>query len=279
MNLAARAMRQVLVDAARRRASEKRGGDQVAVTITDQFAAADRGLAVDVLALEALAGMDAINADASSTESLPSRAARDITQAKALALLAKRKEAIALADAAVASMCAAVGAESLDCLRVRLSSIDTLYIAGQGARARRELDALKPALAAQPPLLAVVNSFSVVLDFLAAPNETSLTSAINIASTSAKAGALPQRNAVRMLLILAETLDANGNPAYAQRLARAAIDSAGSAIDGSGMDPSLLALWSARLAQPPSPSPAPALAHLTAALGDTHPWVAAHRLR
>jgi len=83
--------------------------------------------------LAALAGMDAINADA-STESLPSRAARDITQAKALALLAKHKEAIALADAAVASMCAAVGAESLDCLRVRLSWLDTLYIAGQGAR-------------------------------------------------------------------------------------------------------------------------------------------------
>jgi RNA polymerase sigma factor (TIGR02999 family) len=52
MNLAARAMRQVLVDAARRRASEKRGGDQIAVTITNRFGAEDRGLEVDVLALE-----------------------------------------------------------------------------------------------------------------------------------------------------------------------------------------------------------------------------------
>ncbi len=52
MNLAARAMRQVLVDAARRRASEKRGGDQVAVTITNQFGAEDKGLEIDVLALE-----------------------------------------------------------------------------------------------------------------------------------------------------------------------------------------------------------------------------------
>ena len=32
MNLAARAMRQILVDAARRRACEKRGGDQLNVT-------------------------------------------------------------------------------------------------------------------------------------------------------------------------------------------------------------------------------------------------------
>lgn len=52
MNLAARAMRQVLVDAARRRASEKRGGDQVAVTITGRIGAEDKGLEVDVLALE-----------------------------------------------------------------------------------------------------------------------------------------------------------------------------------------------------------------------------------
>jgi RNA polymerase sigma factor (TIGR02999 family) len=52
MNLAARAMRQILVDAARRRASEKRGGDQVAVTITNRFGAEDKGLEIDVLALE-----------------------------------------------------------------------------------------------------------------------------------------------------------------------------------------------------------------------------------
>jgi RNA polymerase sigma factor (TIGR02999 family) len=52
MNLAARAMRQVLVDAARRRTSDKRGGDQIAVTITNHFGAEDKGFEVDVLALE-----------------------------------------------------------------------------------------------------------------------------------------------------------------------------------------------------------------------------------
>jgi RNA polymerase sigma factor (TIGR02999 family) len=52
MNLAARAMRQVLVDAARRRASEKRGGDQAAVTITQRFGGDDRNMGIDVLALE-----------------------------------------------------------------------------------------------------------------------------------------------------------------------------------------------------------------------------------
>lgn len=224
--------------------------------------------------LAALAGMNAINADASTTESLPSRAARDITQAKTLALLAKREEAIALIDAAVASMCAVVGKDSLDCLRVRLSSIDTLYIAGETVRARRELDAIKPALAAQPPLLAAGNSFGAVLDLLLGPSEATLTSAIEVAGTTAKAGALPQRSAVRTLLVLAETLDGQGNRAYAERLARAAIDTAGTAIDGTGMDPSLLALWGSRLG---GTTPDPVfLSQLAAAMGGTHPWVAAH---
>ena len=52
--------------------------------------------------LAAVAGMASINADTSTTESLPSRAARDITQAKALALLDRRAEAITLVDSAVA---------------------------------------------------------------------------------------------------------------------------------------------------------------------------------
>ncbi len=52
MNLAARAMRQILVDAARRRLAEKRGGDQVSVTITNRFGELDKGMEIDVLALE-----------------------------------------------------------------------------------------------------------------------------------------------------------------------------------------------------------------------------------
>ena len=227
--------------------------------------------------LAALAGMEAINADTSTVESAPSRAARDLTQAKTLALLGRPEEALALVDDAVRGMCAAVGAESLDCLRVRLSSIDTRYLAGQPARARAELTAIAPALAAQPPLAAAAKTFASVLDLLLAPSEATLAPVLDILPASAKAGALPQRNVVRTLLVLAETLDASGNRAFAERLARAAIDTAGDAIDGTGMDPSLLALWRSRLSGT-APDPA-ALAQLAAAIGDTHPWVAAHRIR
>ncbi|MBK6435449.1 MAG: serine/threonine protein kinase [Rhodanobacteraceae bacterium] len=207
--------------------------------------------------LAAVAGMASINADTSTTESLPSRAARDITQAKALALLDRRAEAITLVDSAVAHMCDAVGSESLDCLRVRLSSIDTLYIAGQSARARSELAAIQPAIAAHQPLLAAGNSFAALLDFLLTPDDATLKRVITVATDTAKAGALPRRNAVRTLLVLAETVDARGKPVYAETLARTAIDIAGDEITGDGMDPSLLALWSARLTQPASPAPAP----------------------
>lgn len=50
----------------------------------------------------------------------------------------------------------------------------------------------------------------------------------------------------------------------------------GDAIDGTGMDPSLLALWRSRLSGT-APDPA-SLALLAAAIGDTHVWVTAHRL-
>ena len=54
MNLAARTMRQVLVDAARKRASEKHGGDWERISLSMPRAEADAGQepALDVLAIE-----------------------------------------------------------------------------------------------------------------------------------------------------------------------------------------------------------------------------------
>ena len=53
LNLASRAMRQIVVDAARARAADKRGGDALRVTLTDRVHHADAETDdVDVLALE-----------------------------------------------------------------------------------------------------------------------------------------------------------------------------------------------------------------------------------
>jgi len=227
--------------------------------------------------LAAVARMEIINADAETTESVPSRAARDLTQAKAWALLGRSKEALDLLTRAVRNMCETVGATSLDCLRVRLSAVNTRYLAGQPEQARRELVAMQPALSAQPPLLVAGNAFSAVLDLVLTPSDATLARVIEVVPASAKLGALPQRNAVRALLVLAESFAARGNVAMANRLAEGAIDTAGLAIDGDGMDASLLALWRARLAG--APVPEDALANLAAAIGKTHPWRLAHAER
>ena len=225
--------------------------------------------------LEAVAGMEAINSDNRSTESPASRAARDSTQAKALALLARPEQALALLKRAVEGMCEAVGAQSLDCLHVRLSAISTLYLAGQAEQARRELNAIRPALSSQPPLIASGNSSAAILDLLLEPSDAALSQVLNILLNAAKAGALPRRNAVRALLVVAEILHERGNATYAERLAQAALDSAGDAIIGGGMDASLLTLWRARIGD--QPVPADALRALSSAMGPEHPWVRAHR--
>ena len=225
--------------------------------------------------LAALAAIEAINADNEMTESAPARAARDATQAKLLALLGRSDEALALLEAAVRSMCDNVGRDSLDCLRVRLSGVDTRALAGQPALAQRELDAIRPALSAQPPLLAAGNTFASVLALRLSGGEAALSNVLQTVPAGAAAGALPRRNAVRTLLVLAEALDRDGRHDFAQQLARAAIDVAGSGIDANGMDRSLLTLWQARLDG--KPAPAPALAALADAIGATHPFVVARR--
>jgi hypothetical protein len=62
-----------------------------------------------------------------------------------------------------------------------------------------------------------------------------------------------------------------GRAADAQRLAQSAIETAGTAIDGNGMDHALLVLWQARLdGQPP---PDEAMSQLAEAIGPGHPLV------
>lgn len=227
--------------------------------------------------LAAKAALDVINADTTITEAAPPRAARDLTEAKVLALLAKPNEARALVDDAVARMCASVGPGSHDCQRMTLSSVDTLQLMGQTGEAKARLDKILPELAAQPALLTSAKGFSNILALRETPNEATLKIVLDTLPEIAKAGALPRRNVVRALLMLAESMQTAGHPNYANRLADAAITTAGDAIDGNGMDQNLLILWQARLKQ--QPPPPEALSALAKAIGPEHPFVLAHRER
>jgi serine/threonine protein kinase len=225
--------------------------------------------------LAAQAAIDVINTDADSAESAPARAARDATQAKLLALLGHRNEAIALMDGAVRAMCDNVGRDSLDCLRLRLTAVDTRALAGDVERAQIELDAIHDLVAAQPPLAATAAGFATLLSLRRNDTDAALSAVLDTIPAGATAGALPRRNAVRALLMLAETLTAAGRHEQASALARAAIDTAGDAIDGNGMDRSLLTLWRAQLANQPPPQDA--LDDLAAAVGTQHRFVVSRR--
>jgi len=249
----------------------------VAINIASRVNAANRANALFLRGdlVDALAAFDAIDARTDSIESPPARAARDLTHAKLLALLGRGGEAVPLADAAINAMCDSTGATSVECLRARLATIDTRYYAGQPQQAQAELARIGDALAAQPPLAAAVAAFERVLRLQLAPDDAALAAVVEQLSTNAQAGALPRRNAVRAALMLAEIFARRAQPAYAQRLARAALDIADDVIGGEGMDASLLLLWQARLSG--EPVPAEALGALARAVGADHALVAAHR--
>lgn len=223
----------------------------------------------------ALDAMRANNAAAQASESVPSRAARDATEAKALALLARPAEAIALIDAAQAAMCNAIGPDSLDCLRLRLAGIDTRTLAGDLAGAARELAIAQRALSAQPvaPLQASADGFQAMRDLLDAPDAARLADVTARLADAAARGGLASRNAVRALLVAAQRLHAAGHTDLAADAARTALSLIPASAEPHGMDAALLALWQARLDAQPAPEAAQRA--LLEALGAEHPWVIA----
>lgn len=251
----------------------------VAINISSRINAANRANALMVRGdlLRALEALERVDLDNAMTDSPPARAARDMSHAKLLALLGRGDEAVRLANSAIASMCAATGADSIECLRARLASVDTRYYAGEVADARAQLDRIGNALAAQPPLAVVVAAFDRVLALQQRPDDATLAAVLEVLPNNAKAGALPRRNAVRALLMLAEIFERRSNPDYARRLASTAIAVASDAITGSGMDASLLLLWRARIDG--APPPLAAIASLQDAVGAEHALVVAHRTR
>lgn len=225
---------------------------------------------------DALAALRADNSAALASESVPARAARDATEAKTLALLAHPADALALADAAQAAMCRSVGPDSLDCLRVRLSAVDTRTIAGDLAGAARELDEVRTILALQPvtPLQSSADGFQAMIELLDAPDAERLATLQSHLTQAAERGGLASRNVVRALLMAAERLHAAGNSDLAADAARTALTLTPAPNEPVGMDASLLALWQARLAMQPPPETA--LRALSDAIGPEHPWVRMH---
>ena len=135
-------------------------------------------------------------------------------------------------------MCESVGREGLDCLRVRIGGVDTRQLAGRADLARAELDALRPLVESQPPLQTTTTGFGRSVDLRLRPDETTLAAVLETIPTIAAAGALPRRNAVRSLLMLAEAglgleqlpvADEMGGHTVAEAVQRRTLDSGGDA--------------------------------------------------
>ncbi len=224
----------------------------------------------------ALEQLDQLALGSGAAESIPPRAARDGTRAKAMALLNRRDEALSLAEAAAGAMCSSVGADSMDCLRMRVIESETARLAGDFETSARLLDGIDAHLRKQPlPVLQVaVDRYRLLLSILDDPQPARLDELFALVATPAQSG-LPQRNAMRSLLVLAEQLHVLGHTAAAARCAETAIAVSAGLKDRGGMDHSLAELWQARLQS--APAPQAALDALSQALGADHPWVRAHR--
>jgi hypothetical protein len=245
----------------------------VAGNVYSRILASNRAIALFVRGdlLASKAAMDAIDQNDEVTESPPSRAARGGTHAKLLALLARPDQALEMVDASVKGMCGSVGETGLDCLRARVTGVDTRQLAGRADLARIELEAIAPLLESQPPLQVAAAGFTRTVALRLHPDETTLAAVLDTIPAMGAAGGIARRNSVRSLLMLAEAMLDAGHGDYARRLARAAIETARDTIDGNGMDRSLLRLWGAQLQDRPAPSAA--LDDLELALGPAHPYV------
>jgi tetratricopeptide (TPR) repeat protein len=227
--------------------------------------------------LEALETMHANNAAADAAESRLARAARDATEAKTLAFLARPKAALALAERAVRGMCGGLGEASLDCMRARLSALDTRILAGDFELATAEVASLRQALSAHasPGLNQTLDSFASRLSLLQQPSAERLQPFVAGLQAAAVQGSMARLNATRSLLVTAQRLRAE-HPELARGSARAALDlnaETASTSSVAGMDAALLAVWRAQLdALPPPPA---AMASLRTALGEDHPWLQA----
>ena len=226
----------------------------------------------------ALAQLDELATNSGADESIPAQAARDGSRAKAMGLLNRREAALALAERAASAMCDSVGPSSHDCLRMRLSQVDTARIVGDLDTATRVLDHVQQKLDVQTDaqLQAIVTRFRQTLAVQIDPQPQALQSLLATLAAGGQVG-IAQRNAVRALLVLAEQLDARGHRDAAIVCAEAAIKVAEGINEQGGMDQSLLALWRARLRD--KPAAAADLEALSIAIGSDHPWVAAHRSR
>jgi serine/threonine-protein kinase len=215
-----------------------------------------------------------------SAENVPSAAARESSVAKALALLGRDEEALALAAQAQQRFCAAVGANTLDCQRMRLVQVDVALWTGRTDVARRQLAVVEAAMGSTPPAVIAqilpINHAQIAL--AQRPDIQAVQQLHQALEVLAAQGGVGPRNARRQRLGAAERLLAGGHEALAvqlMQLAPPADPAAAPITEDVGIDAAWSMLWTAKLAGNAADKDAlrTAWQALRKQLGDEHPIV------
>jgi serine/threonine protein kinase/predicted negative regulator of RcsB-dependent stress response len=222
----------------------------------------------------ALIAFDQIASERDTGEAAPAAAARRSSHARALSLMARHDEAIALARESARQFCAVVGASTPDCLRMRLNLVDAAIAAGRSDIGQAELDDVGSIAGDSPPsvIATALPAYGALLRLIDAPSTPAVDAADQALTVIAAQGPNGPRNALRLRLGAAERLLASGDEDLARATMAPALEGGGQPV-AVGADAALLALWRSRAPEAAVADYAAAWRALADQLGPDHPAV------
>lgn len=221
-----------------------------------------------------LAEFEQIASEPEAGEPAAAAAARRSSHSRALSLMARHDEAIALARESSSQFCTTVGAGTPDCLRLRLNLVDVAIAASRSDIGQPELDAVASIAGASPPavIAPALPAYAALLHLIDAPSTPTVDAADRALNAIAAQGPNGPRNALRLRLGAAERLLASGDEDLARAMMAAALDG-GEQLVADGADAALLALWRCRAPEAAAADYAAAWRALADQLGPDHPTV------
>ncbi len=193
---------------------------------------------------KALALYEDIEAHASASENVTSRAARQVSMARALALMGQDTRAVALGGSASSAFCAAVGPDALDCQRVRLAVADIANWVSNNTFAETMLASVTQT--DSPAIAASLRAVRALILLNREPSDSNVVAVDEALAAISAQGGLAVRGAVRQRLGSAERLLAAGHKTLAEQLIKPLLLNPPIDDTSEGIDRIWLQLWQAR---------------------------------
>ena len=219
---------------------------------------------------KALALYEEIESRSSASDNAPGHWAGQLSMARALALMGRDQPAITKAEDASTRFCAAVGSDTLDCQRVRLSTADIANWLGNSAVATGKIESIT--FTDAPAITEYLQVARALLQLNREPAAANVDAADKALIALAAQGGLGVRGAIRQRLGAAERLLAANHASFAEQTIAPLLNTppADGTIDG--IDRIWLRLWQARQAGTLA-TQSELTDALAKELGDQHPSV------